>query len=502
MNILRWLSAFVVAIGVVAILVIALANRSPQGQAWLSTMLPAQTPPALPSTQQAEQALADGNTDGALRLVRQALSSGATDAATDYGLGNVAQRAGDDSTAVLAYARGEATDPQYVWNFIALGQASARLGRLGPAELQLRRAVQLAPMMQFLHYDLAVVELSERRPADALADLDAELRISPSFAPAVASRRVAAAQLARLRRRVVARAPSSPAPALTPTPTPPLPTASPTLAPSAAALLAHLPVPTREPGLDQLPSSVRPRNKGAARVATLARTVADPVRPTQAPTVQPQTPSPEPTPAPTPTPVPASVATDARDYLLAVSRDLDFTRALPEWEPGLSTAVLQQRLSAALAARTSSIDDLLRLGTSALASGRLALAERAFAAATSRARWDWRGPYLQALAARAAGDDERALGLLREANSRAQRPETYTSLAIIELEDGDAAVARTSAEQAVSLAPSYGPGRFTAGMLALIQSDTAAAAQNLGAANSLSGIPARSSYFLGLISRR
>jgi tetratricopeptide (TPR) repeat protein len=501
MNVLRWLSAWVVAAGVVAVLVIALANRSPQGRAWLSTLLPAQASPAPPSAQQAEQALADGNTSGALQQVRQSLASGTTDAATDYRLGNVAQRAGDDSTAVFAYARGEATDPQYVWNFIALGQASARLGRLAPAELQLRHAVQLSPAMQFLHYDLAMVELAEHRPLDALHDLDAELRISPGFAPAVQSRRLATAELAGQRRRVVARASPSPTPGLTPSPSPQA-TASPTIAPSAAVVLAHLPAPPPGRVLDPLPSNTRPRNKAFARVAPPARSVAVAIRATQAPTDAPQTPTPEPTPAPTPTPLPPSVATDAREYLLAVSRDLDFTHALPEWVPGLSTSTLTQRLDSALSARTWSIDDLLRIGTSALVSGRLALAERAFDAASGRGRSDWRGPYLQALRARAAGDDESAFGLLREANSRTERPETYTSLAILELERGDTTTARASAEQAVSLAPAYGPGRFTAGMLALIQSDTAAAERNLGAAANLSGMPARSSYFLGLISKR
>jgi tetratricopeptide (TPR) repeat protein len=517
MNVLRWLSACIVAAGVVAGLVIALANRSPEGrawlatlipaQAWLSALLPAQASPAPPSAQQAEQALAQGDAGNALQLARQALAAGTTDAATDYRLGDVAQRAGDDTTAVLAYARGEATDPQYVWNFIALGQASARLGRLAPAETQLRRAVELAPTMQFLHYDLAMVELSEHRPSDALRDIDAELRISPDFVPAIQSRRVAAAQLARLRRHVLARASPSPAASPAPSPSPqsnasPRPTASPTTAPVVPAVLAHLPVPTRPAALDPLPSNVRVRDKTPVRTSNAARVVAAAIRPTTAPTDEPQTPTPEPTLPPTPTPLPPSVAADARAYLLAVSRDLAFTHALPAWDPGLSTPELAQRLSAELSRRTWSIDVLLRLGTSALVSGRLALAERAFDAASARGGADWRGPYMQALTARAAGDDARALGLLRDANTRAERPETYTSLAIIELEHDDTIAARASADQAVSLQPSYGPGRFTAGMLALIQSDAADAARNLGAAADLSGMPGRSGYFLGLVSNR
>jgi tetratricopeptide (TPR) repeat protein len=470
-------------------------------------MLPAQASPAPPeNVQQAEDAIARGDAGQALQIARHALAAGTTDAATDYRLGNVAQRAGDDSIAVLAYARGEATDPQYVWNFIALGQASARLGRLAPAETQLRRAVELAPAMQFLHYDLAMVELSEHRPSDALQDIHAELRISPGFLPAIQSRRVAAAELARRRRHVMARV--FPSPAATPAPSvstspaaSPRPTASPTATPLVPAVLAHLPAPTPPSALDPLPANVR-QAKAFARTSKPARVVAQAVRATPAPTSEPQTPTPAPTLAPTPTPLPASVAEDARAYLLAVSRDLAFTHALPAWDPGLTTPELAQRLSAELSRRTWSNDVLLRLGTSALVSGRLALAERAFDAASARGRSDWRGPYLQALTARAAGDDAMALGLLRDANSRAERPETYTSLAILELEHGDTIAARASAEQAVSLQPAYGPGRFTAGMLALIQSDPVDAARNLGAAADLSGMPGRSGYFLGLVSNR
>src|SRR5262249_15575967 len=143
MNVFRWLSACIVAAVAVGALVVTLANRSPEGRAWLTTVLPAQ-PTALPPpiAPQVEQAFAQGDTAGALQLARQALAAGTTDASTDYAIGNVAQRAGDDSTAVLAYADGESKDAQYVWNFIALGQASARLGRLEPARMQLRRAIE------------------------------------------------------------------------------------------------------------------------------------------------------------------------------------------------------------------------------------------------------------------------------------------------------------------------------------------------------------------------
>jgi tetratricopeptide (TPR) repeat protein len=420
------------------------------------------------------------------------LATAGTDAPTAYRLGNVAQRAGDDSLAVVAYARGEAADSQYPWNYIALGQLSARLNRLEPADTQLHQAVELQPSMQFLHYDLAMVELAEHKPADALRDFNAELGLTHDFRPALSGRALASSQLGRVRVAVIGEQSPSPSPSSSPTSSPsPSPSSSPSAAPT--------PTPTKAPvrvakstrsGPLVIPARLRSSSPAGGVVAAAQQQNPQPV--------QTATDTPSPTPTPAPTPMPASVTADARSYLLAVSRDLNFTRALPDGDPTMSTSDLQARLRSALAARTFSIEDLMRIGSSALLSGRLAIAERAFDGATGRAPSDWRGPYLQAMVARASGDDQKARTLLQEAASRAQRPEIFTSLAIVDLENGNLGAARQNAERAVNLEPNYTPGRFTAGMLALIGSDREAAARNLAAATNLSGAPARSNYFFQL----
>ena len=450
---------------------------------------------SLSSVDRAEQAIGAGNTQLAMEYVRETLRAEPPDSTADYRAGNVAQRAGEDTTAVLAYARGEAADPRYVWNYIALGQLSARLGRSAPAETQLRRAVALQPAMQFLHYDLAMVELAEHKPADALHDFDAELALSHAFAPALAGRRLAAAQISHNR-------PSVLAPTQPPTRSAQL-TASPSPSPSPSPSSSSSSSPSPSPSPTTVPTRLAAAPSQTTRIARHISSIAhaQPQAPDDPDPYLTQPPAiPAPTPTPTATPMPPNVTADARAYLLEVSRDLNFTRALPPWEPGITTAVLRQRISSAVSARTQSIEDLLRLGAGALVSGRLPLAERAFDAASGRVRADWRGPYLQALVAEASGDVARERMLLENANIRAERPETYTSLAIVDLETSGPAAALRSAKRAVELDPSYGPGRFTAGMLALIADDRNVAASNLAAVASMSGAPARTSYFFGLVS--
>jgi tetratricopeptide (TPR) repeat protein len=445
-------------------------------------------------TDRAERALAKNDPQLALEYVRQALATPGTDAATSYRLGNIAQRAGNDTVAVVAYARGESADSQYPWNYIALGQLSARLNRLAPADAQLRQAITLQPSMQFLHYDLAMVELAEHRPAGALRDFDAELALTHGFGPALSGRALAAAQLSHPRiavHSVLSALPAPPAPSPTdsPSPTPPAspspspPSARPTAAPVRVAKGPHTIV--------VIPARLRLVSSSGQQATAQAQNP----QPVQTPA---ESPSPAPTPAPTP--MPPSVTSEARNYLLAVSRDLNFTRAIPDADPTMTTAELQARLRSALESGTSSVGNLMHIGASALLSGRLAIADRAFDAATRRAPGDWRGPYLLAIVARADGDDDRARALLEEAASRAQRPEVFTSLAILDLETGDQGAARQNAEHAVDLDPSYAPARFTDGMIALISSDNEAAERNLAAATNLSGAPARSSYYLRLVS--
>jgi tetratricopeptide (TPR) repeat protein len=489
MSALRWITVCMLTALAVVACVVTLARTSPEGQAWLAT-LPRfwQAAQTAPTIDDAERALHSGNASRAQDLAQRALTSGATDAQADYQWGNIAQRAGDDATAVLAYARGEAADPHNVWNFIALGQLSARLGRLEPAHEQLHRALALAPTMQFLHYDLAMVELAQTSYAEAVRDFDAEIAQSPGYRPAIDGRRKALIAQRRL----------GPSAALA------LQTAS-TASPSAA------PSPSPTPHISLILPSPRPRASEVAQVAAPGRTPShatttlDASR-TPAPLVAqaehtaPPTRAPI-TPPPAPTKLPESVIAEARDYLLGVSRDLGFTRALPAGEPSLSTPEIQGRLGRLARARRTSIDEILQLGSSALLSGRLGLAMTAFKLAGDRAPTDWRGPYLAGLVSHESGDEVSARAFFVIANERSERPEIFTSIAIADLELGEPRQAQQMANRAAVLDPTYEPGRFTAGMLALVQNDTAAAAAQLTAASALDGTPARLAYFLDFVSR-
>jgi tetratricopeptide (TPR) repeat protein len=192
----------------------------------------------------------------------------------------------------------------------------------------------------------------------------------------------------------------------------------------------------------------------------------------------------------------SEVSTDARNYLLDVGQDLGFTRALPSGEPSESTAVLRSNLTDALARRPVDVNALLYVGTSALLSGRIELASAAFNAAADAEPHDWRGPYFAGLTAQAGGDNQQAQSYFRSSIVRQPRAEAYTSLALVELQNGDPSSAAGYARRAVDMTPTYEPGRFVAGMLDLIESDLRGAEVNLRAAQDLGGAPARTAYFL------
>jgi len=497
MNALRWITSSLLTAAAVIALVIVFARMTPEGRAWLATLPHSfHAPDSVPTTDEAERALQSGDTGLARAMVQQALASGLTDAQSDYDWGNIAQGAGDDASAVLAYARGEAAYPEFVWNFVALGQLSARLGRLDPALMQLRHAVALAPTMQFLHYDLGSVELAQHHYGDAARDFETEIALTPDYQPAIAGKRKAVAALKRsmrLANRSRQQAGSLPTPQITSSATQPsvalvLPAPTP-----AASAIVRAPPPSSgkvRQRIAVVPLRLLDRGAPEPHAAGAPGAVAATPEPTEPP---------RPTPAPTQTPLPVAVMAEAREYLIGVSRDLGFTHALPAGDPSISSAELARRLNALQRVRGTNVDGMLQIGASALLSGRLALAEAAFNAASAKNQTDWRGPYLAGLAAQAAGDVQLARTDFIASNTRLERPETETSLAIVELELGDPARGRTLADRAAALDPSYEPGRFTAGMLALINGDPPQATQHLSAAWNLGGAPARLAYFLDVV---
>lgn len=144
----------------------ASSPKVPPHQAASPTQAPA-LPPALPS------------------------ASGAQRALDRYRTGIAAQNAGKLTVAEHAFLDGENADPTIAENYLALADLYVRRGNLKGAENQLRTVAAFHPSLPLVHYKLA--EVQHRRQLDglAVANYDAELRISPDFRPALEGRDVA-----------------------------------------------------------------------------------------------------------------------------------------------------------------------------------------------------------------------------------------------------------------------------------------------------------------------
>jgi tetratricopeptide (TPR) repeat protein len=446
----------------------------------------------------AEQAIDRNDPRKALALAAKAVQEDPNDAAIANRAGNVALRSDDPKIAEQYYRAGENADPHYPWNFVALGQLYEREGKKDLADAQLRVATATAPDQPFIHYDLGVVELEEGLFAAALSDFNIELQRSPTYRPAMIGRAEALEKLGRgseavalyhkagvstknnaaVRPRLVVKPIVAPSPSPVPSPavtaTPAVALASPTPAPQPQKTARVIAVATRTPSRTSAPTTTPAPSPTATVVAA----------------------------APTATPTPLSmVSDDAKNYLLDVTQDLGFTRSLPEADTSQSSAQLNTKLNFALASRPPNAEAMLAIGSAALLSGRMALASRAFTSASQAAPSDWRGPYYAGLTAQANGDLQGAATLFATALTREPRAEVYTSLAVVEVQNDDVASAATNAAHATQLDPAYEPGRFVAGMIALVQADLPTARSNLTAAQALGGAPSRTAYFLAAISQ-
>lgn len=490
----------VAAVAAVAIVI----NLIPGGQDKLQSLFGAlQSRAAAPDIATAEQALKDGDKSQALDVAAKVMAASSADASIDNRAGNVAVQAGDSAAAERYYRAGEAADDRIPWNYVALGELYAREGNYQLADTQLRAALTILPSVQFIHYDLGVVELKEHLYDAAFTDFKAELKLSPGYAPAVAGARqalAAAGNTAGLRgltalaaapkpKRSPSHAPSpspspSASPAASPSPTPaPTPAPSPSPSPTALAL-ATIAIPTATP--HSPPPAARTPKPTHTAVTTPVETVA---------------PTKKPAPVQTPQAI-ADLSTDAKSYLIGVASDLGFTRSIPAADPTVSTSTIQGVISSAQASASVNIGKLVDAGASALLSGRLSLANSAFVVASAKAPSDWRGPFFAGLTAQARGDDATAIERFNEAVSRGAGAEALVSLAVSQIDAGEDSAALSSAKRAAALAPSYEPARFTAGMTALITADVPTAESELQAALGLGSAPARTSYFLTTLRQR
>ncbi len=465
----------------VVVVALALFSMTPPGKQLLSRLtggFDAGTDARSP-IQQAEDALASGDNTGAKLLAAQAMQA-SPDSGTAYRAGNVQLSAGDDKAAEADYLAGEQLGSSYPWNFIAVGQLYARQGKLLPADANLRAATSIAPTLQFLHYDLGAVELREGLRSAAAADFQAELKLSPDYTPAreglaqtlggtTPPAVVAVALKPKPSAQLVLRPLVAPSPSPTPQPTPQVtPQPSPT---STAVIAQATPKPTAAPKPLRVVTSKHLHHAEHIGGAS--------------------TPTPTPAPSIAPPPDLSKVAGDARTYLLGVGQDLNFTRALPDGDLSDSPATLKAKIAAA---HTEA--DLLRFGTGALLQGDLISAASAYRSAATLSPNDWLPTYLEGLTAQAQGDDADARSWFLASARISDRPETYTSLALQSLNDGDVTTALSDAQRAVNNDPNFGPAHFTAGMLAIIAADAPLARNELSVAIVLGRAPQRTGYFL------
>jgi Flp pilus assembly protein TadD len=492
-RILVWVAALVTIAAVVAV-VINFVPGALGGLRWFNSNQGGAG--ATPTIGLAEQAVARGDTRAAIKLAQRAVEENPGDATIANRAGNVALRAGDTNAAEKYYLAGESDDRRYPWNFVALGQLYEREGKKELADEQLRAASVAAPDQAFIHYDLGVVEMEEGLYAAALADFTEELKRSPTYRPAMVGRAEALEKLGRngeavasyQRAGVSTQTHGKPRPKLK---VAPLVQPSPSPLPSPSAKIALVtPSPRPKPKVHR---TAAPQNPVAIVAAKPSPKLVRPPWATAPPS--PAASAVAAVPASSAKPL-SEVSADARNYLLDVAQDLDFTRALPSGDPGQTTAALRFSLMDALAKKPVDVESLLTIGTSALLSGRMTLASAAFNAASDAAPHDWRGPYFSGLTAQANGDTQQARTLFGTSLARAARAETYTSIALVDLQNGDTATAAVNAHRAAAMQPSYEPGRFVAGMIDLIQSDVRGAEDNLTAAQTLGGAPARTAYFL------
>lgn len=99
----------------------------------------------------------------------------------------VAVTRGNSSTAIQLAQRAIERDPLDYWNYFALGIANYSGGRMEEAEVAYRKALELNPTVESVHYFLALLYLARAEPKEALAEaqreqVDAARQVSQALA--------------------------------------------------------------------------------------------------------------------------------------------------------------------------------------------------------------------------------------------------------------------------------------------------------------------------------
>ena len=473
---------------------------------------------------------------------------------------HMAEGVGRYADAERLYIAAEVADSSFADAFFDLAHMYIRRGNLIGADIQLHALLSVAPQTLGANDFLGGVQELEGQSAAAMESYAAELRIHADTTASGALSRLKARGVSSTRAQggvpvaspppnphVVALATAHPLPASStwpspsstpslspPQPSSPSPHSLPTPRASSSSRISPSPRGTHAvPPLPPSPQRTRPLGNAQASPPSSRATSSpgthddvqanarapqqtlapDDVAPSHPPSRAIPLPSlppplPPPTPGASPTPLPSASPSimasatvgSARQYLLDVARDFDFTHALPHAAAPDDPMRLSLDAERALARRGGgrSADEFEALGTQALFVGRLDLAGRLFAAATAANPADWRAPYLQGLVAQNAGDFAHARTDYQISRSRAMRPEAETSLAIVDLASGNLDAAYDEAMQAVSLDALYEPARFTAGMLALARGSNLQAELQLSTAIRLGNAPDMTSLFLAI----
>lgn len=139
-------------------------------------------------------AIAEGSLDEAVRHLAEAarLDPGAANARSNLGVARLRQGRLDEAVSSLEEAlRLAPAHPEATASLAAArqqqGVALARAGRLEDALDRFRQATRLAPDDPDAHYNLGTTLLALRRPAEAVAPLEAALRLRPGFPQARAN---------------------------------------------------------------------------------------------------------------------------------------------------------------------------------------------------------------------------------------------------------------------------------------------------------------------------
>jgi protein O-GlcNAc transferase len=138
----------------------------------------------------------DGNLKAAAEIYRKVLDQIPDQPDALYLMGCVAHQSGDGAGAVGLLERALLARPEKAEFHYALGNAHSKLGNYELAERHLRQATELGSRAEF-HSSLGLLLKGQRRFAEAIAELEAAVRLGPGDAEALAALRLALASAGR-----------------------------------------------------------------------------------------------------------------------------------------------------------------------------------------------------------------------------------------------------------------------------------------------------------------